>query len=230
MFRQSCKQNRNSIYGILGLSQIGVNQVNYGNGTAFMIAPEIIVTAAHVIHQNNKHNDPLHSSIQVIRTPDIGQPFSQATLIAEDKVRDIALLRITNPSSADCLTLHPNRAEIGRSVGSLGFPLATVTFTNNGYTYNLVERFQGANISAFQRSLNPATNLSLDFYETDSLMYGGSSGCPGFFETGEVFGLHVASINDKPQGENTNSTRMAIALWVPASDIIAFASQNGIAI
>ncbi len=229
MFRRACQQNRNSIYGVLGLSQMGVNQVNYCTGTAFMIASEIVVTAAHGIHQNSNHSQPVHGLLQVVRTPDIGQPFLQAILIAEDISRDIALLRIINPSSADCLTLIQTRAEIGRPVGSLGFPLATVTINSTGYTYNLVERFQGAYISAFQQNRNPTITQNMDFYETDALMYGGSSGCPGFLETGEVFGLHVASMNDS-QGQNANSSRAAIALWVPSNDIISFAQQNGIII
>lgn len=42
MFKEANKKIRNSIYGVLCQSQLGGNQVNLGNGTAFMIAPGIL--------------------------------------------------------------------------------------------------------------------------------------------------------------------------------------------
>jgi hypothetical protein len=38
MFRKTCSTIRNSIYGVLCQSPIAADQVNCGNGTAFMIA------------------------------------------------------------------------------------------------------------------------------------------------------------------------------------------------
>lgn len=91
--------------------------------------------------------------------------------------------------------------------------------------FNLVERFQGAYISAFQ-TINYPNNKHLEFYETDALMYGGSSGCPGFTVEAKVFGMHVGTITD---GKATNNaSRLAIALWIPSMDIIKFAEKHGV--
>jgi S1-C subfamily serine protease len=202
-------------------------QVNSSNGTGFMIAPGVISTAAHLIHLNSNISAPQHTLFKVIRAPDIGQQMEQAQLIAEDMVRDIALLRIEQPRSNQSVTLNTNIVPIGTSSGSLGFPLAFVNQTG----FNLVLRFQGANISAFLTSLHQS-GRNLSFYETDALMYNGSSGCPGFTSDEIVFGMHTAVRNDPrttPQGQQASlSSRLAISLWVPSVDIIAFARSNGV--
>jgi hypothetical protein len=110
-----------------------------------------------------------------------------------------------------------------------------VIFTQAGKMFNLVERFQGANISAFLTQADPS-GRQLSYYETDALMYKGSSGCPGFLMNGNVFGMHIRSaIERSNQGGNPDvkaplETRLAISIWVPSMDIIAFAKDNGVAL
>jgi len=217
---------RESIYGVLCQTPLGDNKVNFGNGTAFMIAPGICATAAHVLHVEGNKTKPLHQRIELIRTPDIGKQMSLGKLIAEDLERDLALVEIINPTSITSVSLYKSKIDNGINCGSLGFPLASVIPVNNQIGFNLIERFQGACISAFRKnSQNPE---ALDFYETDSLMYGGSSGCPGFTTEEKVFGMHVSTVTD---GEtNSNSARLAISLWVPSMDIISFAAANEIMI
>ena len=234
MFSQACSEIRNAIYGVVGTSQVGVNMVNCTNATAFMIAPGVLATAAHFIHIENDPTKPVHETFEAIRAPDVGQKMENAQLIAEDSTRDLALLRINNPRSEVCVTLEPDEVAIGTSCGSLGFPLAQIVFTQTGKMFNLIERFQGANISAFHTQVDPS-GRQLPYYETDALMYKGSSGCPGFLVNGNVFGMHVRSAIEKPRraadapdAEEQPETRLAISLWVPSMDIIAFALDNGI--
>ena len=225
MFKEANKIIRNSIYGVLCQSPVKNNQVNFGNGTAFMIAPGICATAAHVLHIEGDKNKPLHSKIEVIRSPDIGKQMSTARFIAEDLDRDLALIEVINPMDTTAVSLYSSPLESGTNCGALGFPLASVENINKQMAFNLVERFQGAYISAFQ-TINYPNHKHLDFYETDALMYGGSSGCPGFTVEPKVFGMHVATITD---GKATNnSSRLAIALWIPSMDIIRFAEKHGV--
>lgn len=225
MFSKANKKIRNSIYGVLCQSPLANNQVNFGNGTAFMIAPGICVTAAHVLHLEGDNKKPLHVRIEVIRSPDIGGQMSIAKVIAEDLNRDMALIEIINPSDQSTVTLYQSKIDSGTNCGSLGFPLASVLEVNKQMAFNLIERFQGAYISAFQ-NVRHHDNTPLDFYETDSLMYGGSSGCPGFTIEEKVFGMHVATITDGKA--STNASRLAIALWIPSMDIIKFATAKGV--
>ena len=189
-----------------------------------MIAPGICATAAHVLHVEGNKTKPVHQQIELIRTPDIGGQMSPGKLIAEDIERDLALVEIINPTSKTTVSLYQSKIDNGINCGSLGFPLATVITVNNQMGFNLIERFQGACISAFRK--NSHIPEALDFYETDSLMYGGSSGCPGFTTEEKVFGMHVSTVTDGVT--NSNSARLAISLWVPSMDIIKFAGDHGI--
>jgi len=223
MFQQACSAIRNAVYGIRSDTSIG-NRRNVTNGTAFMVAPGIIVTAAHVIHLESNSSNPRHNTIRAIRAPDVGQRTETAQFIAEDTIRDLALLQIDNPRSDQSVTLEQSVLPIGASCGSLGFPLATVDERG----FHLVLRFQGANISAFVTATDPF-GRSLSFYETDALMYKGSSGCPGFIVNGNVFGLHNISLMEIPEGSRPRQTeRYAISRWVPSTDIITFARDNGV--
>jgi hypothetical protein len=199
-----------------------------------MIAPGVLATAAHFCHIENDPSKPVHNRFEAIRSPDIGQKMEDVTLIAEDTLRDLALLRIENPRSTLHVQLECNIVSTGTNCGSLGFPLASVIFSQTGRMFNLVERFQGANISTYQTSIAP-TGRTLGFYETDSLMYGGSSGCPGFLVDGRVFGMHVASIVDQASAQanaakpgQASGNRLAISIWVPSAEIRDFAIANGI--
>jgi S1-C subfamily serine protease len=234
MFSKACSKIQESIYGILGSSKVNAKRISCANATGFMIAPGILCTAAHFVHVENNPSKPTHTSFEAIRMPDIGQKMEIAQLVAEDSARDIALLRIDSARSNACAALEANIVPIGASCGSFGFPLAQIVFTKAGRMFTLVGRFQGASISAFITRTD-RSGQQLPYYETDALMYGGSSGCPGFLTNGNVFGMHNRSMVEKPKGTSSSSkqmgqaeTRLAISMWVPSMDIVNFAKAHGI--
>ncbi|HET6204766.1 MAG TPA: serine protease [Planctomycetota bacterium] len=230
MFANACASNREAIYGLLASSPLKQPQMAVSAGSAFMIAPGLLVTAAHGVHLDSIPSRPVHQKFEVIRAPDVGQRMEVATFVAKDPVKDLALLRIDKPRSSSCLGLLKTAVLRGTACGSLGFPLAQVAPASQGLNFNLVERFQGAYVSALVTSADQQGN-SLTFYETDSLMYRGSSGCPGFVKSGEVFGMQSHSLVEQ-QGQGTSpagaQTRLAISRWVTSMDIVAFAFANGI--
>jgi len=234
MFVAACSSAREAIYGVMALSQTAPHTVNCSTGTAFMISPGHLATAAHLCHVETDISKPAHSRFEVIRGPDIGRGLENATLVAEDPERDVAILRIEAPRSNALLPLLRSIAPVGSPCGSLGFPLASVQFTQHGRTFNLLQRFQGASISAYHTQTTLSGRV-LPWYETDSLMYKGSSGCPGFLESGQCFGMHVRSLIETPPGAGgtgplQRETRLAISLWVPSDQIAAFAAANGVGI
>ena len=230
MFVNACMTSRQAIYGLLACSPLQPQGITASNGSAFMIAPGFLITAAHCVHQHTNHTNPIHCKLEVIRVPDIGQGMEIATLHAVDDALDIAVLRIQAPRSTASLVLLDRTVPRGTSVGSLGFPLGQVQFTPQRMAFNVVERFQGASISAFVSAPQPDGSLE-EHYETDSLMYGGSSGCPGFLATGEVWGMQNRSLMEPPRAGNgaaasPDSTRLAVSLWVPSTVILSFARQH----
>jgi S1-C subfamily serine protease len=235
MFKEACEKNRDSIYGVHGFSQISKKQISHSSGSGFTIAPGILATVAHFVHTDLNPDKPVHTKFEVIRSPDIGQPMESASLIAEDPIRDIALFKIDSPRSTKFLTLEPNQVPKGTSCGSLGFPLSEIIQTPQGIIFNLIERFQGSYISAFQKNILPTGEI-INFYEIDSLMYSGSSGCPGFLVNSKVIGMQSKSILGmsliKTKMHATKNiapnTQLSISIWVTSMDIIKFAQDNSI--
>jgi hypothetical protein len=237
MFVNACTVVHETIYGIVGLTQASPAQVNWSNGTGFMIAPGVIATAAHGCHLNGNVAHAVHQHFEVIRAPDIGQPPEPAVLLAEDTDADVALLRIAQPRSDACLALHVQPVPRGTSCGSLGFPLASLSFTATGRMFNVIERFQGASVSALLPVLTP-TGRQVMMYETDALMYSGSSGCPGFLVDARVFGLQVRSVVEQAgtpapganQQAPPSSQRLSISIWTSAAEIRNLATNNNVVI
>jgi len=230
MFVKACATNRNAIYGLLASSSPKPNTITASNGSAFIVAPGFLVTAAHCVHRETKHQKAVHTKLELIRVPDIGQRMELATLHAIDDSLDVAILRIDSPRSNQCLRLLDAPVPRGASVGSLGFPLGQVLFSPQGMGFNVVERFQSASLSAFVTVTRPDGSTD-EYYETDSLMYGGSSGCPGFLTTGEVWGMQNRSLMQAPQtkkegASSPDATRLAVSLWVPSTVILRFARQH----
>ena len=228
MFQSACATIRDATYALYASSQI-LNRGRFDStGTAFMIAPGILVTAAHQIHVELNRQEPILSKFEVIRASDAGQNLESASYIGEDIVRDIAFLKINNPRSDSCVVLESNIIPTGTCCGSLGFPFSSISQTPDGIRFDAIPRFQGAHISSFHPFL--VDSKPLDFYETDSVTYPGSSGCPGFLVNGNVFGMLVLSfpyesVKDKGEEKPNIGTRIAISLWVPSMDIINFARK-----
>lgn len=220
MFRKACKQNSGGVYGTLSFSQSGI-ETTWCNGTGFMIAPGIIVMAAHCLHLENNNDNLRHNKFQVICTSDVNYKLEKASLIEEDKIRDVALLKIDNPRFIKCLSLESYIVDKGTACGSLGFPLSSTEFLSTDIKFNIIERFQSAYISAYTNETLSSGRM-LSTYETNNFMYAGSSGCPGFLGNGDVFGMLVGA------RANTFMEQVAISLWVPSIDIINFAQNSGI--
>ncbi len=223
MFTTACDALRESVYGVI--ADFGDSSVT---GTAFMIAPGVCVTAAHVLREGRALRSQVLTTpkISVVRSPDIlktPMKISEARLLAEDVDIDLALIEIMEPTSSTSVKLlYHTQAGVGTSCGTLGFPFSSYTFYTSPGGQSLLkadfnEHFRGAYISGFRSVRSFAGSEALhDIYETDSPMYIGSSGSPGFTEDGSVFGMHVGGVNDNEIFE----------VWLPSTYIINLATQN----
>jgi len=219
-FSIATQQVRRAVYAVTGQTQLPGNQVNVGTGTGFLIAPGTLVTVAHAIHLDGNPTQPVHTNLAVLHCDGIGRSaFQPCSLIREDVARDIALLRITDPRT-DAVALRAERLAVGSACGSVGFPLSGPNAQTGGM--DVFERFQGAYVSA-HRPANIDGGLTTMFYESDSLMYPGSSGCPMFAEDGTVFAMQKASFNH-------GQARTSISLSIPVEEIVAFAQSAGVAL
>lgn len=72
-----------ALYGILGLSQAATNRVYASTGAAFMVAEGYLVSAAHIAHNQNNPENPVHQRPEAIRAPDIGAPGANLVFVVK---------------------------------------------------------------------------------------------------------------------------------------------------
>ena len=223
MFRKACSKIRESLYGIKCATNVDGKPL-FGTGTGFLVAPGVVVTASHVIHHQGDWRKPIHADLKVIRAPEVGGQMKPAKLIANFPSKDLAFLRIETDSNVPAVELDDSPRVRGEAVGALGFPLSTMKRFRQQHAFVLIERFQSGYISAMYRQNRGGTPLNI--IETDTNIYSGSSGCPGFDADGKVFGLLSATKTDRQQkGE---AYRLAIAMWIPSNEILEAGKKCGI--
>jgi hypothetical protein len=217
MFEKALAENREAIYAILASSSLPPEAATPSGGTAFMIAPGLLVTAARCVHGGSDPGNPPRTELSLVRAPDIGRGTERATLVSLDRGKGLALLRITAPRSAATLRLLDTPVPIGTQCAYSGFPrLAMDPAPLPGAS--LIEMFQGAYVSSFVRAAGPGGE-PVSYYVTDAPLVGDASGCPGYTSSGEVFGM----LNCPP-----GDIRSAVPSWVPSMDIVSFALDNGV--
>jgi len=217
MFEKALAKNREAIYAILASSPLPPEAATPSGGTAFMIAPGLLVTAARCVPGGSDPGNPPSPELSVVRAPDIGRGTERATLVSLDRGKGLALLRIDAPRSAAFLKILDAPVPIGTQCAYSGFPRISMGPAPFPGT-SLIEMFQGASVSSFVRTAGPGGD-PVSRYVTDAPLVGDASGCPGFTASGEVFGML-----DCPPGD----IRSAVPSWVPSMDIVSFALDNGV--
>lgn len=230
MFSKTITRNREAIYAVLASSPVPPHAITPSIGSAFMVAPGLLVTAAHAIDDALAPGVDPEGTLSVIRAPDIGRKPEPVALAARDDRTDLALLRLDDPRSTACLRLLDGPVPVGTRCGSSGFPRILVDTPPPARGISLIELFQGAEICAFVDATGldgaPAAR-----YETDSPMYGDAAGCPGFLPSGEVFGMYSRFVPSPAERSGPSDaeqrTRAGVSLWVPSMEILAFARAHG---
>ena len=217
MFEKALAENREAIYAILASSPLPPEAATPSGGTAFMIAPGLLVTAARCIPGDSEPGNLPRLELSLVRAPDIGRGTERAALVSLDRGKGLALLRIEAPRSTACLRMLDTPVPVGTQCAYSGFPRLTMGPAPLPGA-SLIEMFQGASVSSFVRTAGPGGE-PVSRYVTDASVVGDASGCPGFLPSGEVFGM----INSPP-----GDTRSAFPSWVPSMDIVSFARRNGV--
>jgi len=94
---------------------LGTSMLGYGSG--FAVAPDLIVTNAHVVEE--AHND---GKVVIGVIPSQGSGSFPAQLIAYSPGNDLALLRLGNRAALPPLTLFPGPVPDGMQVAAVGYP------------------------------------------------------------------------------------------------------------
>ena len=217
MFEKALKENREAIYAVLTPASLPREAATPSGGTAFMIAPGLLVTAARCVPAGSDPANPSCPALSLVRAPDIGRGTERATLVSLDRGKGLALLRIDAPRSAATLRLLDAPVPVGTPCAYSGFPRLAMD-PGPVHGASLIEMFQGASVSSFGKTAGPGVEPA-SRYVTDAPLVGDASGCPGFTSSGEVFGML-----DCPPGDPSS----AVPSWVSSMDIVSFATDNGV--
>ncbi len=178
------------------LVRYAVPKINCGSkhGTAFMVTPNIAITATHVITEYFDHKLPIELLFEAL--PNSEQLAIQASPIVDDRFdQSIVALRLESDVDGihplDCISYHFNTS---LECNTFGYPPARPyegTFIN-------------VRVIDDRNALTETRNWNLDLRKNDELKdYQGVSGAPLIYEN------HVVGVILKQTSESGEATRMA---------------------
>ena len=175
---------------VWGRSQIR-RQMTQGQGSGVIVTVEgHVVTNQHVISGQQQIQVTLHD----------GKSYS-ATLIGEDPLLDVAVLKINAPGPFTPLKLGDSSAvKVGQIVFAVGNP------------FGLSETVTQGIISAKERSIS---DQQRDLFQTDAAINPGNSGGPLVNLQGEIVGINVAIFS--PDKENPGF--QGVGFSIPSNDV-----------
>lgn len=140
------------------------NDKPIAQGTGFLVSADgVIVTNYHVIETGN---------VAIVKFPD-GTAFPVDGVLASDKVRDLAIIKIHGKTFRTLTLGNSDRVQVGEEVVAIGNPLSLESTVSNGI------------ISGVRTSKDRGGS----FLQTTAPITHGSSGGPLFNMIGEVIGI-----------------------------------------
>ncbi|UYY60151.1 S1C family serine protease [Sphingomonas sp. S2-65] len=192
---------------IVTIAVVDDEVVGFGHGSGFAVAPNRIVTNAHVVELASRYPD----NVVIGVVPSEGDKSYQGKLIAIDPARDLALIEFSGVRLAP-LTLFTGAPTDGETLIALGYPgnvdLATARSAADFITPQSPVRSQGGFAGA--RTLE-GTNVLL---HTANIARGNSGG-PLLDRCGRVIGVNSA-ITRADEGDAT------FAFAIAQSELAAF--------
>ena len=161
-------------------------------GTGFAIGDpnkpvEYIVTNAHVVTGLGNFPAALATISVVFSAAE--QDFLQASVVKIDEELDIAVLKLSSPSSKrTALVLCPeSMVNLGEEVGAIGYPVATDEISNDhSYDLNDVTVTRGG----ISKKTTSKYHNNAQVYQTDADVNPGNSGGPLVNTKGQVLGIN----------------------------------------
>ncbi len=166
-------------------------EMTQGQGSGVIVTEEgHVITNQHVISGQNQIQVTLHD----------GKSY-QATLIGEDRMLDIAVLKINALGPFTPLKLgDSSQVKVGQIVFAVGNP------------FGLSETVTQGIISAKERSIS---DQQRDLFQTDAAINPGNSGGPLVNLQGEIVGINVAIYSP----DKTNPGFQGVGFSIPSNDV-----------
>lgn len=136
----------NTRSGVVHLSVVGCTPEESGSGSGFLIAPDLVVTAAHVVEGAASTSAAVDEQIR------------DATVLGLDLEADVALLQLDEPVEGYTFSWAEGDAAIGSDVAALGFPLASGFSIVDGILSGTELNDSGHELLRFTAPVNPGNS------------------------------------------------------------------------
>ena len=172
------------------------------SGTAFFIAPNLLVTNNHVVKV-------CKNDIQV-RYPD--RRWFTATISGQDETNDLALLR-TDMENLSVASFRL-RSRVGESVAVFGFPYAGLLSSRGNFTMGIVAALSGMNDDS-------------RFMQISAQVQPGNSGGPLLDMSGSVIGVVASQLNAIKMMQVGDNIPQDVNFAIQAAVVVNFLSAKG---
>ena len=136
----------NTRSGVVHLSVFGCEPGTSGSGSGFLIAPDLVVTAAHVVEGAASTSAAVDEQIR------------DARVLGIDAEADVALLQLDEPVEGYTFAWAEEDAAIGSEVAALGFPLAGGFSIVDGILSGTEENQAGLEMLRITAPVNPGNS------------------------------------------------------------------------
>lgn len=197
---------RNSVVVVSTCLEMNLGTKGFGHGTGFFVNDQYLVTNYHVIEvfdslgagtliQQNVDGVQVSGRAKIYAHYD-SKDYEEAYLVGADSVKDIAILRLANPTTKRTpLTLKPPAADmVGSSVYAVGFPgLADNIYSDSVSSWGINDSTvtSGTISRLFTQSGTGRRSVQIDCD-----IKGGNSGGPLVDGNGAAIGVNTESVSD----------------------------------
>ena len=147
-----------------------------GSGSGFYITPEHILTNEHVIRGADE----------------IFVSFLPVEVVAEDSLRDLALLKIDSDKKRNAVAkFRSSPVELAEDIGVYGYPLPKTLSYDGNFTKGSVSALVGLGLNELLSEHLQSVRWPNDLFQFTAPIQGGNSGGPVFDKAGNVVGVAV---------------------------------------